>query len=621
MPGMHSGLNVTNSVLMAAFRAALMHQGLVALLILATLAIIWASLREWRPGLAGAGGGNLGDPTEAVGDSEPEPAARRLARISFGLLWVLDGILQAQPAMAAGLPSKVVAPAAATSPGWVRHLVSWSGTAWSYHPVQAGAAAVWIQVGIGIWLLSAARGPWSRLSGLASAGWGLVVWVFGEAFGGILAPGLTALFGAPGAAVIYCVAGALVALPERSWQSAALGRRLLSGLGLFFIGMSVLQAWPGRGFWQGTAHGKPGTLTSMVTQMSGTPQPTALARLVSDFASFTAGHGFGVNAFAVATLSILGIGLISRRRELLLPVMIVAAILCVADWVLVEDLGFLGGLGTDPNSMIPLLLLLACGYAAVTRAAPASATVPQATPRPAWRERIRPARLAGRFASASAQGILAVWAAAVVLLGAAPMALAQASQDADPIIARALGGSSARLDVPATPFRLTDQNGRPVSLASLHGKVVLMTFLDPVCTSDCPLIAQELRAADQMLGAKASSVEIVAIAANPLYHTRPYLQAFDRQERLTGLRNWLFLTGSLGQLRTVWNDYGISAQVLPGGQMIAHNDLAFVIDQRGTLRTELKSDPGAGTASSQSSFAVEFAQAVEQALSPSRSPS
>jgi hypothetical protein len=190
---MHSGLNTTNPVLVQAFRSALMHQGLAALLVLAALAIIWVSIREWRPALAAsfrvrsAGGAADGQ----------EPAARRLVRVGFGLVWIFDGILQAQPAMAAGMPSKVLAPAAATSPQWVKDLVNWSGTAWSYHPIQASASAVWIQVGIGIWMVSAARGPWSRLSGLAGAGWGLAVWIFGEAFGGIFAPGLTALFGAP----------------------------------------------------------------------------------------------------------------------------------------------------------------------------------------------------------------------------------------------------------------------------------------------------------------------------------------------------------------------------------------------------------------------------------------
>ena len=129
--------------------------------------------------------------------------------------------------MAAGLPSQVIAPAAASSPAWVQHVVNWAGTSWSYHPIQASAAAVWIQVGIGAWLIAAPSGWASRLAGLASAGWGLVVWAFGEAFGGIFAPGLTFLFGAPGAVLFYCAAGLLIALPAARWHSARLGRQML----------------------------------------------------------------------------------------------------------------------------------------------------------------------------------------------------------------------------------------------------------------------------------------------------------------------------------------------------------------------------------------------------------
>ena len=113
----------------------------------------------------------------------------------------------------------------------MQQVVNWAGTTWSYHPMQAGASAVWIQVGIGIWMLAAARGPLSRLAGLASVGWGLVVWVFGESFGGIFAPGLTWLFGAPGAVLIYVVAGGLIALPERAWHAPWLGRAILAGTG------------------------------------------------------------------------------------------------------------------------------------------------------------------------------------------------------------------------------------------------------------------------------------------------------------------------------------------------------------------------------------------------------
>ncbi len=651
MPGMNSGLDVTNPILVAAFRSALLHQGIIVLLILGVLAVAWASAREL-----------FGVTAKADGLGAAEPAARRLLRISFGIIWIFDGLLQAQPAMAAGLPSNVIEPTASASPDWVQHVVNWAGTTWSYHPVQAGAAAVWIQVGIGAWLLAAPRGQWSRLAGLASAGWGLIVWVFGEAFGGIFAPGLTWLFGAPGAAAFYCVAGGLVALPERYWRTPQLGRRILAAMGLFFVGMAVLQAWPGRGFWQGTRYGAPGTLTSMIQSMASTRQPAILARWVSGFGSFTAAHGFAVNLFAVVALALIGTGLLSGQPRLLRPTIIAMAAVCLADWVLIEDFGFFGGLGTDPNSMIPMALIVIAGFVALTRvpatvtaaqsvpgaatagtaasaapaaspvapagASPATASGPAASASPAapsdpapagltWRDRLKPAPMARAFGAAGTRAILAAWAAVIIVVGAVPMALAQASPSADTIIAQAIDGSSAPLDFTAPAFRLTDQSGRQVSLANLRGKVVLLTFLDPVCTSDCPLIAQEFRAADQMLGAKSRNVVLVAIVANPVYYAVSYTRAFDQQERLTTLPNWLFLTGPVAQLKKVWADYSIAAQILPSGGMIAHSDVAYVIDATGRTRTELDFDPGPGTASSESSFAGELSSAAQQVMKPS----
>ena len=79
-----------------------------------------------------------------------------------------------------------------------------------------------------------------------------MVWVFGESVGGIFAPGLSWLTGAPGGVLFYVAAGALLALPENVWRHPRSGRLLLAGLGVFLAGMALLQAWPGRGFWQGT---------------------------------------------------------------------------------------------------------------------------------------------------------------------------------------------------------------------------------------------------------------------------------------------------------------------------------------------------------------------------------
>jgi cytochrome oxidase Cu insertion factor (SCO1/SenC/PrrC family) len=645
MPGMKSGLSDTNPVIVGAFKAALLHQGLIIAAVLALLGLAWVAARELVPTTA------RWSPPSLRG-SAVEPVARRLLRMGFGIVWVFDGLLQAQPAMAAGLPSQVIEPGATTSPAWVQHVVNWGASSWSLHPVQAGAAAVWIQIGIGAWLIAAPSGWLSRLAGLVSCGWGLVVWVFGEAFGGIFAPGQSFLFGTPGAALFYCAAGVLIALPEVRWRSALLGRQLLAALGLFLVGMAVLQAWPGRGFWQGTLHGQPGPLASMVSAMAGTPQPHPLSALLRGFASVAASGGFAVNLIAVLALALTGAAflagafapgtrLLAVRSLVVRPGLILLLAVCLANWVFIEDFGFLGGLGTDPNSMIPVALVAIAGYLALTpasQAAAATATAPAATAEPAGAQPPSaqpaavelpaaaptaaaspapgpaPVRLTRRFAGLGLRPVLALWAAVVVAVGVGPMAAAQASSTASPILAQAIDGSSAPLNFTAPAFALIDQNGRHVGLASLRGKVVLLTFLDPVCTSDCPVIAQEFRDADQLLAASAHRVELVAIVANPLYRSVAYTRAFDTQENLSGLPNWLFLTGSLAQLQQAWRNYAVAAQVLPPGGMIAHSDVAYVIDQSGHTRAELDFDPGPGTSITIASFATELADTAEQML-------
>ena len=616
MPGMNSGINVSDPTVVAAFKAALVHQGLIALLIVALVGLSWVTVRTWTPVAAQAGAGT-GGPVLA------EPAWRRLLRIGFGLVWIFDGILQAQPKMAIGLPSQVIEPTAASSPRWVQQVVNWGGTNWSYHPMQAGAASVWIQIGIGIWLLVAARGPLSRLAGLASVGWGLVVWVFGESFGGIFAPGLTWLFGAPGAVLIYAVAGALIALPERAWHTRRLGRPTMAGLGLFLTGMAVLQAWPGRGFWQGASHGQPGTLAGMTQLMAGTSQPGFLSAWVSAFTAFDEAHGFAVNLFVVAALAITGAAFLSGQPRLIRPVLIGFSVLCLADWVLIEDLGFLGGLGTDPNSMIPFVLLAAAGYLALAPV-PAGAAEPAAAaaPAPSWpdrirlaRDRVRPQAVRRSVAAAGIGSVAAAGAIGLILLGAAPMAIAQASPVADTILAESIDGTSTPVDFPAPAFSLTDQDGRAVTLASLHGKVVLLTFLDDTCTTDCPLIAQEFRQAGQLLSGHTAQVELVAINYNPVNTGVSYIQAFDRQEGMSGIPNWLYLTGTTAQLQQVWQHYAVPpAETLPAGSMIGHGDYAFVIDQAGHIRQELDFDPGPGTQATKSSFAAQLTDAAQQLL-------
>lgn len=381
----------------------------------------------------------------------------------------------------------------------------------------------------------------------------------------------------------------------------------------------------------------------MAGQMSQLPQPSVTASWARDFGTFDASHVWAVNFSVVILLLGIGTCFLSARPVVVRTGVVVAAILCLATWVLIQDFGFLGGVGTDPNSMVPMALVFTSGYLAIIRlpsraesaarvlvaGAPDGAAVGAdpgaaagelgATEEPVG-SRSRPAgghRLTGLHPSYLLRSVAAIGAVGVVLIGAAPMALAATSPTADPILYQAVNGTPNLVDSPAPAFTLTDQNGITVSLATLAGHSVALTFLDPTCTSDCPLIAQELRVVDQMLGSDATHLELVAVSNNPLYTSRSATAAFDRQEGMGQLPNWHFVTGPLSELHSVWNSYGVQTAVTPAGAMIAHSDLVYVIDGRGHLRVVLNSDPGAqGDAALHSSFSSVVTAQIRRLVHP-----
>ncbi len=602
MPGMGQAPQTDDPVVVSAFHSALAHQGLLILCLLVVLAVGWNVVRtvQFRRFLRTG---------QSAPDQEaqlPEPVARRVLRIGFGIFWVADGILQLQVAMPLGMPTQVLQPSETGARPWVQDVMNIGLGIWEKHPVETAAAAVWIQLGLGVLLLVSSKGRWSRLAGLASVGWGLVVWVFGEAFGGIFTPGLSWLFGAPGSVLLYVIAGALVALPEGAWLKRDLGRRIVVGSGSFYVVMAVLQAWPGRGFWQGRTPTGSGTLPQMLSQMASTPQPQFVRSAVTAFESFDLAHGWAVNLFVVVSLAATGGLLCTGRTSFVRAGVVAAGILGLADWLLVQDLGVFGGAGTDPNSAIPMLLIIVTGYLAYERV-PTLATSPDSgftevsipvigpeyASSPWW------TRVSGRQLR---RGLVAVAAVGVVLVGAVPMAFASFNQNGDAIVSEVTDGTPVVVDAPAPAFDLVDQAGRPVSLAGLKGKVIALTFLDPVCTSDCPTIAQEFRETDGLLGAERSKVALVAIVTNQLYTSVAALDAFDHQEGLDVVPNWLYLTGAFSQLQKVWNDYGVQEQVEPAGAMVAHTDVVYVIDATGTERAIISADPTPGSAG-ETSFA------------------
>jgi cytochrome oxidase Cu insertion factor (SCO1/SenC/PrrC family) len=131
----------------------------------------------------------------------------------------------------------------------------------------------------------------------------------------------------------------------------------------------------------------------------------------------------------------------------------------------------------------------------------------------------------------------------------------------------------------APGFTLTDQFGRPVSLQSYRGKVVILTFGDPECTTVCPITTAALLDAKTMLGAAGARVQLLAIDANPKAVTTGDLRSYSQFHGMLG--QWRFLTGSPQQLRSVWQAY--SAGVTISQNEVDQAPPVFVIAPDGKL--------------------------------------
>jgi cytochrome oxidase Cu insertion factor (SCO1/SenC/PrrC family) len=258
--------------------------------------------------------------------------------------------------------------------------------------------------------------------------------------------------------------------------------------------------------------------------------------------------------------------------------------------------------------MVPWALLLWGGYFAVAERATVTAADESPVPVTAPRPTVLRQALAG---VGKPRSLVALGAVAVIILGAAPMAAATADRNADPIIAQAIAGVPVRLDLPAPDFQLINgESGQHVDLASLRGKVVLLTFLDPVCVG-CPQVAQQLHAAGALLGANGNQVQLVAIAATAMHSKAEFIRAFDQKQGLTTAPNWLFLTGNGVELERVWNAYEKITPSMMSGMMV-HSNFVFVIDANGRVRWAVRDAPGPATTSAQSSFAQLLANAAGQ---------
>ncbi len=135
---------------------------------------------------------------------------------------------------------------------------------------------------------------------------------------------------------------------------------------------------------------------------------------------------------------------------------------------------------------------------------------------------------------------------------------------------------------PAPRFTLRDERGAPLSLSSLHGRPVLLTFLDSRCRNQCPVEGRELASVFTRLPA-ASRPALLVVSVDPRGDTPASIRHAMRSWGLAGRWRWHWLNGSRAQLEQVWRAYGITVD--PASGDIVHSLVLYLIDRRGDERT------------------------------------
>ena len=135
----------------------------------------------------------------------------------------------------------------------------------------------------------------------------------------------------------------------------------------------------------------------------------------------------------------------------------------------------------------------------------------------------------------------------------------------------------------APTFQLIDAGRGRVSTRDMAGKPYLVTFLFTACPDVCPLIAEEIGDALQLLGREASDVAVLAVSVDPPGDSPEAVRSFRARHRLPA--NFHYLIGSESDLKPVWDAYFAAPQI-PGRPDSSHTASVWLVDAGGRIRTK-----------------------------------
>jgi protein SCO1/2 len=129
--------------------------------------------------------------------------------------------------------------------------------------------------------------------------------------------------------------------------------------------------------------------------------------------------------------------------------------------------------------------------------------------------------------------------------------------------------------VRAPQFSLTDQYGKPVSMAQYRGRPVVVSYLYTHCKETCPIQAQMIRGALDDLG---HDIPALAVSVDPFADTPASARAFNRKFKMTGRMRWVL--GTRRQLQPLYRGFAIQPQLRDS----EHQAYITLVDAKGFQR-------------------------------------
>jgi protein SCO1/2 len=130
----------------------------------------------------------------------------------------------------------------------------------------------------------------------------------------------------------------------------------------------------------------------------------------------------------------------------------------------------------------------------------------------------------------------------------------------------------------APPFALVDHRGQRVSLTSLRGRPVVMTFVYANCHATCPLLIERLKALEART--PSGAIAFLAVSLDPERDTPEALAAAAAHWGLGD--RWHLLTGEPSAVRALLRAHGVQWAPLPNAE-IAHSNVVVLIDRGGRV--------------------------------------